>query len=325
MARDWDELTDLVGSREFLVERVRLADSGVAVEGPFAPPPLARLSGDEQVFLAAFARSHGSIKRMEEWFGVSYPTVKNRLNRIAEVLEFSEPEPFPAATSKAADTPGTESGRAQGHTAAVEPVGSPTAHSAPRTSNPSEREDTMASEQKLILQMVREGRLTVDEAERLLAVTPSRAAPIDSVPLFARGTAKRRRRHRWGGHGARTGEGAGFLRIEIDESRPEGRVERMRFKVPLKLLRAGINLSGLLPRAARERMIEALRQKGIDVDPFALHGMEPEEMAEILGGLDFELDGAHIRVRRVGDEEEVDAEADAGTDAGTDDRAEPRA
>ena len=35
-------------------------------------------------------RSHGNIKRMEEWFGVSYPTIKNRLNRIAAQLEFVE-------------------------------------------------------------------------------------------------------------------------------------------------------------------------------------------------------------------------------------------
>jgi len=38
----------------------------------------------------AFIRCHGSIKEMEEMFGISYPTVKNRLNRIAGQLQFIE-------------------------------------------------------------------------------------------------------------------------------------------------------------------------------------------------------------------------------------------
>jgi hypothetical protein len=80
---DWQELTDLTRGQPFVVERVRLADSGVVVEGQFEPPQLAQLSIDDQVFVAAFVRSHGSIKEMERIFGVSYPTIKSRLNRIA--------------------------------------------------------------------------------------------------------------------------------------------------------------------------------------------------------------------------------------------------
>ena len=96
MARDWEELSDLVRGKDLMVERVRLKDTGIVIEGPFELPPLARLDAGDQVFLAAFVRSHGSIKRMEEWFGISYPTVKNRLNRIAARLEFAEIETEPA-------------------------------------------------------------------------------------------------------------------------------------------------------------------------------------------------------------------------------------
>ena len=56
----------------------------------FEPPPLACMSSEDQVFVMAFLRCHGSIKQMERLFGVSYPTVKNRLNRIAGQLEFVE-------------------------------------------------------------------------------------------------------------------------------------------------------------------------------------------------------------------------------------------
>ncbi len=89
---DWSELTRLTRGAVVVVERVRLADSPVAIEGQFDLPPLAVLSAEDQVFVAAFVRSHGSIKKMEALFGVSYPTVKNRLNRISEALEFVAPE-----------------------------------------------------------------------------------------------------------------------------------------------------------------------------------------------------------------------------------------
>ncbi|BCJ76856.1 hypothetical protein CS0771_64000 [Catellatospora sp. IY07-71] len=92
---DWHELTNLTHGQPFVVERVRLAGSGVAIEGRFEPPQLAQLSVDDQVFVAAFVRSHGSIKEMERIFGVSYPTIKSRLNRIAEQLDFVDTDPPP--------------------------------------------------------------------------------------------------------------------------------------------------------------------------------------------------------------------------------------
>ena len=85
---DWQELTKLTQGQPFVVERVRLVDKDLAVEGRFEPPQLAALSGEDQVFVTAFLRSHGSIKEMERIFGVSYPTIKARLNRIAESLEY---------------------------------------------------------------------------------------------------------------------------------------------------------------------------------------------------------------------------------------------
>ena len=89
MSNDWHELTDLTGDRHFVVTRVRL-DSGIAVDGEFELPPLARLRYEDQVFVSMFVRSHGSIKDMEKAFSVSYPTVKNRLNRIASQLQLVE-------------------------------------------------------------------------------------------------------------------------------------------------------------------------------------------------------------------------------------------
>ena len=83
MVRGWQELTKLCGSSSVTVERVRLNDGEIAIEGSFELPPLARLSGEDQIFVIAFLRSHGFIKEKERIFGISYPTVKNRLNRVS--------------------------------------------------------------------------------------------------------------------------------------------------------------------------------------------------------------------------------------------------
>jgi hypothetical protein len=90
MALDWSKLTKLTGGQDFTVERVRTIDDGIAIEGDFEPPPLARLDADEQAFVTAFVHCHGSIKQMERWFGVSYPTIKARLNQVADRLDFAE-------------------------------------------------------------------------------------------------------------------------------------------------------------------------------------------------------------------------------------------
>ena len=59
----------------------------VTLGGAFEVPALARLALEDQAFVIAFVRHHGSIKKMESLFGVSYPTVKNRLKAIARQLD----------------------------------------------------------------------------------------------------------------------------------------------------------------------------------------------------------------------------------------------
>jgi hypothetical protein len=90
MSREWHELTKMTQGKPITVERVRLVDDDIAIEGSFTLPPLANLSAEDQIFVMAFVRCHGSIKEMEEMFGISYPTVKNRINRIARQLPFVE-------------------------------------------------------------------------------------------------------------------------------------------------------------------------------------------------------------------------------------------
>jgi len=103
MAKDWYDLTRLTQNSPLIIERVRLTDEDITIEGSFDLPPLARLAAEDQVFVAAFVRCHGSIKQMEEWFGVSYPTIKNRLNRINDRLGLVEVNPTPSGEDPLAE------------------------------------------------------------------------------------------------------------------------------------------------------------------------------------------------------------------------------
>ena len=93
---DWQDLLRMAQGAALVIERVRIPDKGIAIEGAYALPELARLSLEDQVFITAFLRSHGSIKEMEQIFGVSYPTIKARLNRIAGLLEYVDTNPSPS-------------------------------------------------------------------------------------------------------------------------------------------------------------------------------------------------------------------------------------
>jgi hypothetical protein len=93
MAQDWFELIKFTNNEDFLIEKIRLKHRNITVEGEFELPPLSGLSNDAQIFIIAFLKSHGSIIDMEKLFGISYPSVKKRLNKISKQLEFVEVNP----------------------------------------------------------------------------------------------------------------------------------------------------------------------------------------------------------------------------------------
>jgi len=95
-ASDWQDLLRMAQGAALVIERVRIPEKGIAIEGSFTLPELARLSLEDQIFVTAFLRSHGSIKEMEQIFGVSYPTIKARLNRISGLLQFVDTNPSPS-------------------------------------------------------------------------------------------------------------------------------------------------------------------------------------------------------------------------------------
>lgn len=80
------------------IVRMACRRCAVTLEASFDVPALARLPAADQAFVVAFVRHHGSIKKMEQLLGVSYPTVKNRLRAIGAALDRSFDAPSPNAT-----------------------------------------------------------------------------------------------------------------------------------------------------------------------------------------------------------------------------------
>jgi hypothetical protein len=138
----------------------------------------------------------------------------------------------------------------------------------------------MNENRKQILEMLAAGKITADEAERLIAAMehePGAAAAGD-------GTAKPR---------------AKYLHVTVDaESYPGKPPTKVNIRVPMQLLRSGVRLAGLIPLQARTHVEEAMRQKGIDID---LSQIRPENLEEIVDQLqditvDVDDDKAKVRV-----------------------------
>ena len=76
------------------VAQLACPDCETSVEGDYPLPSLARLGSEDQQFALAFIRCSGSLKEMARLYGVSYPTVRNRLDdliaRLAEIIESHE-------------------------------------------------------------------------------------------------------------------------------------------------------------------------------------------------------------------------------------------
>ncbi|MBN2308096.1 MAG: DUF2089 domain-containing protein [Candidatus Hydrogenedentes bacterium] len=69
------------------VTRFHCPECATGVEGDFPLPPLARLNPEEQEFVLHFVKSSGSLKQLARGYGVSYPTVRNRLDALIDRLK----------------------------------------------------------------------------------------------------------------------------------------------------------------------------------------------------------------------------------------------
>jgi hypothetical protein len=136
----------------------------------------------------------------------------------------------------------------------------------------------MSEDRKRILDLLVQGKITADEAERLIAALTGEGAGASAE----RSDAPRRRPK--------------YLRVIVD-AYDEGHPAKVNIRVPMQLLRAGVRLGGLIPRHAREQVNEALQEQGIDID---IGKLKPENLEELIDQLqDFSVDvnDDHANVR----------------------------
>lgn len=72
------------------VTRLLCDNCGTAVEGGFSLSVLMRLDTEEQEFVLMFLKSSGSLKDMARIYGISYPTIRNRLDAVIDKVKTLE-------------------------------------------------------------------------------------------------------------------------------------------------------------------------------------------------------------------------------------------
>lgn len=136
----------------------------------------------------------------------------------------------------------------------------------------------MNEQRRDVLDLLAEGKITADEADRLLA-----ALEHDQPPATAAAD-------------ARPGGRARYLRVLVD-TRDNGEPGRVNVRVPLQLLRAGVRLTALIPPRALDRANAELARSGVPVD---LRQLKPEQLEALVEHLDevtVEVDQADTTVR----------------------------
>ena len=116
----------------------------------------------------------------------------------------------------------------------------------------------MAEERKKILEMLSAGKITAEEAERLLsAISNEDGAARNNEPKY--------------------------LRVMVEPGPESKSPDKVNIRVPLKLIRAGLKLAALIPKSAQTQVNDALHEKGIEMD---FSQIKPEDLENIVKQLD---------------------------------------
>jgi hypothetical protein len=130
----------------------------------------------------------------------------------------------------------------------------------------------MSDNRRQILDMLVEGKITAEEAERLIAA-------LERAPA------------------ASAADKLKYLRVLVDAQDEHDGPTKVNVRVPMQLLRAGVRLTGVIPQKAREQVNDALRKEGI---PFDINKLTPdnlEDLIEQLRELTVDVDNERAKVR----------------------------
>ena len=135
----------------------------------------------------------------------------------------------------------------------------------------------MVENQKKILEMLTDKKISVDEAYRLLSVLEPEGSARESTATAD--TAGKTRPK--------------YLRVTVQPGpghEHDHDAERVNVRVPMALIRSGMKFTSLLPTEARDKVSDALREKGMDFD---MRNLKPQDLDELIEALtDLEVDVA---------------------------------
>ena len=145
----------------------------------------------------------------------------------------------------------------------------------------------MTSERKQILEMLAAGKVSIEEAERLLQLTAGGAGPASA-----------------GGSRTDTQQRVSnprFIRIMVEPVENSGSTKdqhHVNIRIPLKIVRAGVNFASLLPGDTGKMVQGSLLEKGYMADISKLTGRALDELIEALQELsiDATVDNHSVKV-----------------------------
>ena len=131
----------------------------------------------------------------------------------------------------------------------------------------------MNEERRKILDMLAQGKITVDEADRLMAA-------VGETGTGATAGTDASGRRSWK-----------YLRVQVEPGPTSESGDRVNIRVPFKLIRAGLKFAAFIPNEAQAKVTKAFKERGMDVD---LARITPQDLEEIVSNLDdmtVEVDG----------------------------------
>ena len=139
----------------------------------------------------------------------------------------------------------------------------------------------MNENRRQILEMLAAGKITADEAERLISAVEKEPASNASE---ANGSEPRPKTK------------AKYIRVVVDDN-GKGTGTKANIRVPMQLLRSGVKLAALIPLQARDHVNSALQEHGVAFDLSQINPKNLEELIDQLDELTVDVDDKDVKVR----------------------------
>jgi len=138
----------------------------------------------------------------------------------------------------------------------------------------------MNNNQKRILEMLAEKKISVEEAERLLSLTEETSESEIAKSEVAPGQKVKPK----------------YMRVLVTPEEGKG-TEHVNVRIPLSLVRAGLKLSAFIPSEAVNNVNDALKKQGFNFDIRKLKGDDIEELIEAMTELEVDIHGGAEKVK----------------------------